>query len=101
MNQFLLLKKTNKPLSKNQLLILETLSFFEPMTKEKLLLDFDMDKLINAKDFTVSDLENGLDKLVKARFVSKSKKNNEVYYQRIYPKKSVIDKIWRLLKHWW
>ena len=69
-------------------LLLETLSFFEPMSKEMIILDFNEDRLKQLDDFDLNQLEERLEKLIKQKQLKRLKKDKEVLYQKIMPKKS-------------
>lgn len=79
------------------LLILETLSFLEPMSKEMLILDFDNAKLKEFEHFDTDLLEARIEKLVKAKKIRKIKKDGEYLYQKLMPKRSWWQKIKYLL----
>lgn len=67
-------------------LILETLSFLEPMSVERLILDFDSDRLQQFPDFDKETLENKLKALVKKKRV-KVIKGAENSYIKLMPKR--------------
>lgn len=68
-------------------IILETLSFLEPMTKERLILDFDDTKLQLLESFTKEDLEMALTSLLKQRKIKKTTKGKEEYFQKCMPRR--------------
>lgn len=68
-------------------LILETLSFLEPMSTESLILDFDSDRLQQFPDFNKETLEQKLKSLVKKKKV-KLIKGKEPTYIKLMPKRS-------------
>lgn len=73
-------------------LVLETLSFLDPMTKEKLILDFDSDRLQQFPDFDKETLEKILKKLVKKKKI-KLIKGADDSYLKIMPKRPWWKKI--------
>jgi hypothetical protein len=74
-------------------LILETLSFYEPMTKEKLLLDFDIKKLKSKTAANMEDLELALKGLIKKGYLKTTGKEKEQTWIRVMPKKSFLKRI--------
>ena len=79
----------------NQLLI--TLSFLEPMSLEYILIDLDQKFLLDNKELTTLDLEDGLAKLVKLKKVKKLKSKEEKWI-KLFPKKSLTERIRRFFK---
>jgi regulatory protein YycH of two-component signal transduction system YycFG len=80
-------------------LVLSTLSFFEPMSLERIIFDFDEKKVLAMKDFSNVDLENILKQLLKEKKIKKIKKGSKVEYQRIHPKRGwrkIFDRIFSL-----
>jgi hypothetical protein len=73
-------------------MLLSTLSFYEPMTLEKIILDFDLKELQKYPHIEASDLKDILVKLQKAKKIKKIKikvgKNSEDAWIRIYPTRS-------------
>jgi UDP-glucose 6-dehydrogenase len=61
-------------------IILETLSFFEPMTKEMVILDIDKDRVQALSDFSIEELEKRLENLVKQKLVKREKKSGDVFF---------------------
>ena len=72
-------------------LLLETLSFFEPMTLEKIILDFDAKEIKKYPQLEASDMKEALRRLQKAKKIKKIKikvgKNSEDAWIKIYPKR--------------
>jgi hypothetical protein len=73
-------------------LILETLSFLEPMSTERLILDFDSDRLQQFPDFNKETLEKKLKSLIKQKKV-KVIKGQEPTYLKLMPKRPWWKKI--------
>ena len=78
--------------------LLETLSFLEPMSLEKIYLDFDNDFLMNNKSLTSEDLENELNDLVKCKKVRLIKVDKASTWIKIFPKKSFLSRMSEFLK---
>lgn len=78
-----------------ELLILETLSFLEPMTKEMIILDFDSNELKNLGHFDINSLETKLNKLIKQDKVKKITKEKEIYYLKLMPKRPWWQKLFK------
>lgn len=66
-----------------EVLILETLSFFENMTLEKIILDLDQNKLKQFPDFSKEDLLDLLNKFERERLVKKIQIDQEVMWIKI------------------
>lgn len=84
-------KKIDKELTE---LVLVNLSFFEEMTLEAIILDFDNELLLARPDFNREELLIVLDKLRRRKLVmtSKDKEGNKTY-KRCRPPKSIIRRI--------
>ena len=78
--------------------VLETLSFFNPMTLEQIYLDFDEDYLLENHKYTYDDLMDCLKSLEKDRKIKSSGKDKSKTWIRIYPKKSLLSKLLGYLK---
>ncbi len=78
--------------------LLETLSFLEPMTLEKIYLDFDEDFLLKNHTLTSEDLENELTLLVKSKRVKLIKENKTSSWIKIFPKKPLLTRMLEFLK---
>ncbi len=70
--------------------LLSTLSFFDPMSKEQILLQMDESSIDVQERLTVKDLEDELIRLVKLKKLKKSKKNKDVVWIRRFPKKPLL-----------
>jgi hypothetical protein len=79
-------------------LVLETLSFFEPMTLESIIMDFDKAKVEKLKEFTKDDLEVVLKHLIKKKKVKKIMINKNPCWIKMQPKKSTLKKLLSFLK---
>lgn len=66
-----------------EVLILETLSFFENMTLEKIILDLDQNKLKQFPDFSKEDLLDLLNQFERERLVKKIQIDQEVMWIKI------------------
>lgn len=78
--------------------ILETLSFYEAMTWERLIIDFDEDFLKDHPEFTKEKLESDLKLLAKKKLVKVSKNaKGEKEYLRLMPRQKWWKKLLRLL----
>lgn len=76
--------------------LLETLSFLEPMTLEKIYLDFDEEFLLENHKLTSEDLENELEQLVKTKKVKLTKNGKTSSWIKVFPKKTFFS---RMLEH--
>jgi hypothetical protein len=74
--------KTNQ-LIQFQDLLLETLSFYEPMTISKMIFDFDEKKIREFRQLEQSDLMNCLKKLERAKKIKKVKIGTEDAWMRV------------------
>lgn len=74
-------------------LILENLSFYEPISLEKLLLDFDQEVVEDHRELTVDDLKSELERLMKRKKVVKEVIKGREYYKKIVPKRGVKRKL--------
>ena len=72
-------------------LVLETLSFYEPMTMEKIILDIDSDQIKNDNDFTKERLDTILVELCK---------KNIIKLEVIEDQKTWI-KVFKHKRSWW
>lgn len=74
----------------NQLndVVLETLSFMEPMNLEKIFLDLDQGFLEENPQLTTQDLLTSIDELIKAKKVKiHNKSGGQNYWIKIFPKR--------------
>jgi len=78
--------------------ILETLSFYDFMTKEQLILDLDPVKLLEFSNFTLDDLEKKLVALAKKGKIEINRDEADVRYRRLFPKKSLVSRAISLFK---
>ncbi|WP_127715868.1 hypothetical protein [Halobacteriovorax sp. HLS] len=78
--------------------LLETLSFLEPMSLEKIYLDLDNDFLMKNKSLTSEDLENELKALVSSKKVKLIKEDNASLWIKIFPRKPLITRLLEYLK---
>ena len=78
--------------------LLETLSFLEPMSLEKIYLDFDEDFLFENHKLTSEDLENELSLLVKQRKVKLIKEAKASYWIKVFPTKPLLTRMLEYLK---
>jgi hypothetical protein len=75
----------------------QTLSFFEPMNKEMIYLDLNNDYVKGNNSITIEQVDLALAELKKEKKVKTIKKEGHLYWIRIYPKKSILQKIKRLI----
>ncbi|MCP4915157.1 MAG: hypothetical protein GY909_18705 [Oligoflexia bacterium] len=83
-------------------LVLQVLSFYEPMSFEKILLDMPDDRIAEIEDFNREDLDKALEKLVKKKLAKLSYgEKKEKFWLRQIPKRSIFsrmkDKLMELL----
>jgi len=78
--------------------VLETLSFFNEMTLEQIYLDFEEDYFVENRHLTNEDLTKCLKILVKSKRVKSIKKGKIQSWIRIYPKKSLLTRMFEYLK---
>lgn len=67
--------------------ILETLSFFDPMSIEQIILDFDEKILMKNPDFTKKELFVVLDDMRKRKILKVTKQKGEKYWLKCYKKR--------------
>lgn len=79
-------------------LVLQTLSFYGPMTLAKVIMSFENEILKKHPQFNQEDLENILQKLRRMGLVRKSKINGQQAWQRIHPPQTWYGKFWLKLK---
>ena len=80
-------------------LVLETLSFFEPMSLDKIILDFDKEKIEKMKDFTSDELESILKHLEKKGKVKKINLEKGVQYIKVQKRASKLKRIFSFLNY--
>lgn len=78
--------------------LLRTLSFFEPMTLEYILLDLDKSFLDTYDKLTTKDLLVSLQHLEKKKLIKKIKQEEQISWIRIQPRKSLKRRIREILK---
>lgn len=73
-------------------LILEVLSFYEPMSLELILLDMPKERIAEIENFNREDLEKTLKLLKKKKRIKKTSKRSEKedFWIKIFPKKGVL-----------
>lgn len=69
-------------------LVLSTLSFYEPMTFSRIILDFDNNKLSNFPEFAKEDLQDILKVLEKKKSIKRVTLDKEDAWIRVFPKRS-------------
>lgn len=72
-------------------LVLETLSFYEPMSLEKIILDIDSERIKDCDDFNKEMLENILNELVSKKLVKEKKLEGEKNWVKVFRHK----------RNWW
>ncbi len=77
-------------------LILSTLSFYEPMTLEKIILDLDSESLSRYPQFGRDHLEEILGQLVRQKSIKMKKIEGDRTWIRLFPNKSLWQK-WKSL----
>ena len=65
-------------------LVLETLSFYEPMSLEKIILDIDSERIKDCDDFNKELLENILKELVSYKLVKDKKIDGEKTWVKVF-----------------
>ncbi len=78
-------------MEKLQEMLLETLSFFSPMSAQMIILDFDREKIDSMRELTLEDLEKSLSIMVKKGLVRRTKSGEDIAWQRVFLKR----------KPWW
>lgn len=79
--------------------LLETLSFLEPMSLEKIYLDFDEGFLHENYKLTSEDLENELTLLVKQKKVKLIIESEASYWIKVFPRKPFFTRMLGFLKN--
>lgn len=74
-------------------MVLEALSFYEGMTIEKVLMNFDKDKIESLQELEIDNLKELLDKLVSEKRLKKYKKDGRFFYLRKVPKRGLISRL--------
>ena len=80
-------------------LVLETLSFFEPMSLDKIILDFDKSVIEKMPDFTSDELEKILKYLEKKGKVKKIHLEKSVQYIKVQKRVSKLKRIFSFLNY--
>jgi predicted HAD superfamily phosphohydrolase YqeG len=70
--------------------LLKTLSHFESMSMEFILIDFDEKFLKNNPSFTTDDLQECLSQLQKKKLIKRVVENKQEMWIKTFPKKSLI-----------
>jgi hypothetical protein len=80
-------------------LLLQTLSFYEAYTLERLLIEIDKDFVEEHEKLTLEDLELVLKVLSKRQSIkiSKNLHKEKIYQRAYYPKRS----FWKKFRGWW
>lgn len=74
--------------------VLETLSFMEPMNLEKIFLDLDQNYLEENPELTTADLLKSIEELIRKKKVKiHSKSHGQNYWIRIFPKRPWYKKL--------
>ncbi len=76
----------------------KTLSYFEPMSLEMIYIDFSNEFLTANHSYTIEDLELALKSLEAQKKIKRSKKEKQIFWIKLYPKKSILKRILALLK---
>lgn len=79
-------------------LLLATLSFYEDMSFEKLILDFDSEVIKNSPQLTREEVENALKRLVQKKLVKEIEDASGKSWIKLFPKKSLFEKMKRYFK---
>ncbi len=81
-------------------LVLGVLSFYEPMSFELILLDMPDEQILDIEDFNREDLEKCLEELLKKKRikVTSPKTDKEVFWLKVFPKKSFLQRTLSYLK---
>jgi DNA-directed RNA polymerase alpha subunit len=79
-------------------LVLETLSFLEPMTFSQIILDFNSEQLLKFPNFSKEDLEEVIKKLEKKKLLKRVVIDKEVGWIKIQRKRSWFQKLLYYLK---
>ena len=76
--------------------LLKTLSFYEPMSMEYILIDLSKEFTLENPHLTTEDLEQSLRRLRKQGKVKRIKQGKDVFWQKTFPKRSWF----RSIKSW-
>ena len=71
-------------------LILESLSFYTPLTLDQIILDLDHNKIQNIPEFSLDILEKRIKFFVKTKKVKVLKSKHEVTFIKLYPRKKTF-----------
>ena len=74
-------------------IILEAMSFYEPMAKDKIILDLDDYKITEVNEFSLEEFEEVFIRLLKEKRIKEIKKGDQITYLRVFPKRSFFKKI--------
>lgn len=83
---------------KIEALVLEVLSFYEPMSLELILLDMPEERIAEIPDFNREELEDILKKLKKESRITSSTVKKETYWIKKIPRKSLLKRFLSRLK---
>ena len=88
--------KSNKNiLSESESLLLETLSFYEWLTKEKIIIDMNVKE---GDKINLGNLEDGLKSLVKKGYLSKKNVGKEFQWKRKFKKHTLLVQLLRFFR---
>ena len=84
-------------------LILESLSFYTPLTIDQIILDLDHKEIKNIPEFNLDILEHRIKFFVKTKRVKVLKSDNKVTFIKLFPKRKPsligsLNKLWSFLK---
>lgn len=69
--------------------LLQTLSYFEPMSIEYIYIDISKEFTISHPEITIDDLLQSLNDLEKKKLIRSFRNEKQKYWQKVYPKKSL------------
>lgn len=78
--------------------LLETLSFFDFYSVERIILDMKEEVLLNYPEFTKDNLVELLQELEREKLVERKRVEKEEFWKKIYPQKSWLKRILNLFK---
>jgi hypothetical protein len=68
-------------------IILEAISFYDPLTKDKIILDLDEYKITEVNEFSLEEFEGCFKKLLKEEKIKQIKVGPDIAYLRVFPKR--------------
>lgn len=92
----LLKKKMNKLNEKNEQIILGVLSFYEPMTLSKVILDLNQAQVSELGDFSKEDLDTTIKSLESKRLIKAVTVDKETAWIRIHVRRSWLKRLFSL-----